>query len=67
MLKRLAWIYNTLFGPANYLDEAEKDAQAYFDRERKAPRPMKSHGAFQVVLEQSGAEPDAAAGFNGED
>nr|WP_256981067.1 DUF2076 domain-containing protein [Klebsiella pneumoniae] len=28
----LAWIYNTLFGPGELPDEAEKDAQAYFDR-----------------------------------
>ncbi|HGN9108835.1 TPA: hypothetical protein ACK1J9_000784 [Enterobacter hormaechei] len=30
--KGLAWIYNTLFGPGELPDEAEKDAQAYFDR-----------------------------------
>lgn len=28
----LAWIYNTLFGPGELPDEAEKDAQAYFHR-----------------------------------
>ena len=28
----MAWIFNTLFGPGELPDEAEKDAQAYFDR-----------------------------------
>lgn len=40
----LAWIYNTLFGPGELPDEAEKDAQAYFDRNML--RSMKSLWRF---------------------
>lgn len=59
--KGLAWIYNTLFGPGELPDEAEKDAQAYFDR-KYAPLDeelMNLHGWF---WEQSEAERATAAG-----
>ena len=61
----LAWIYNTLFGPGELPDEAEKDAQAYFVRRyaRRGEDPLLLHKWF---WEQSEAE-RAAAGIKVED
>ncbi|WP_437431948.1 hypothetical protein [Yokenella regensburgei] len=57
----LAWIYNTLFGPGELPDEAEKDAQAYFDR-KYAPLDEELMALHQWFWEQSEAE-RAAAGI----
>lgn len=57
----LAWIYNTLFGPGELPDEAEKDAQAYFDR-KCAPLDEELMALHQWFWEQSEAE-RAAAGI----
>ncbi|EPK1029419.1 ead/Ea22-like family protein [Klebsiella michiganensis] len=60
----LAWIYNTLFGPGELPDEAEKDAQAYFDR-KYAPLDEELMALHKWFWEQSEAE-RAAAGIKGE-
>lgn len=57
----LAWIYNTLFGPGELPDEAEKDAQAYFDR-KYAPLDEELMALHKRFWEQSEAE-RAAAGI----
>ena len=57
----LAWIYNTLFGPGELPDEAEKDAQAYFDR-KFAPIDEELMALHKWFWEQSEAE-RAAAGI----
>lgn len=57
----LAWIYNTLFGPGELPDEAEKDAQAYFDR-KYAPLDEELMALHKLFWEQSEAE-RAAAGI----
>lgn len=57
----LAWIYNTLFGPGELPDEAEKDAQAYFDR-KYAPLDEELMALHKWFGEQSEAE-RAAAGI----
>ncbi|HAS1940752.1 TPA: ead/Ea22-like family protein [Enterobacter asburiae] len=62
--KGLAWIYNTLFGPGELPDEAEKDAQAYFDR-KYAPLDEELMNLHRWFWEQSEAE-RAAAGAKGE-
>lgn len=59
--KGLAWIYNTLWGPGELPDEAEKDAQAYFDR-KYAPLDEELMALHQWFWEQSEAERAAAAG-----
>ncbi|HHX3152023.1 TPA: ead/Ea22-like family protein [Klebsiella pneumoniae] len=51
----LAWIYNTLFGPGELPDEAEKDAQAYFDR-KYAPLDEELMALHRWFWEQSEAE-----------
>jgi hypothetical protein len=61
----LAWIYNTLFGPGELPDEAEKDAQAYFDR-KYAPLDEELMAIHKWFWEQSEAE-RAAAGIKVED
>lgn len=61
----LAWIYNTLFGPGELPDEAEKDAQAYFDR-KYAPLDEELMALHKWFWEQSEAE-RAAAGIKVED
>ncbi|CAH5071996.1 hypothetical protein AI2630V1_1717 [Klebsiella pneumoniae] len=58
----LAWIYNTLFGPGELPDEAEKDAQAYFDR-KYAPLDEELMALHKWFWEQSEAD-RAAAGIN---
>lgn len=55
----LAWIYNTLFGPGELPDEAEKDAQAYFDR-KYAPLDEELMALHKWFWEQSEAELRAA-------
>lgn len=55
----LAWIYNTLFGPGELPDEAEKDAQAYFDR-KYAPLDEELMALHRWFWEQSEAERAAA-------
>lgn len=60
----LAWIYNTLFGPGELPDEAEKDAQAYFDR-KYAPLDEELMALHEWFWEQSEAE-RAAAGIKWE-
>ena len=60
----LAWIYNTLFGPGELPDEAEKDAQAYFDR-KYAPLDEELMALHKWFWEQSEAE-RAAAGIKEE-
>jgi len=57
--KGLAWIYNTLFGPGELPDEAEKDAQAYFDR-KYAPLDEELMALHRWFWEQSEAERAAA-------
>ncbi|HIA9654118.1 TPA: ead/Ea22-like family protein [Klebsiella pneumoniae] len=57
----LAWIYNTLFGPGELPDEAEKDAQAYFDR-KYAPLDEELMALHKWFWVQSEAE-RAAAGI----
>ncbi|WP_396266910.1 ead/Ea22-like family protein [Klebsiella pneumoniae] len=57
----LAWIYNTLFGPGELPDEAEKDAQAYFDR-KYAPLDEELMALHKWFWEQREAE-RAAAGI----
>lgn len=57
----LAWIYNTLFGPGELPDEAEKDAQVYFDR-KYAPLDEELMALHKWFWEQSEAE-RAAAGI----
>lgn len=57
----LAWIYNTLFGPGELPDEAEKDAQAYFDR-KYAPLDEELMALHKWFWEQIEAE-RAAAGI----
>lgn len=57
----LAWIYNTLFGPGELPDEAEKDAQAYFDC-KYAPLDEELMALHKWFWEQSEAE-RAAAGI----
>ena len=59
--KGLAWIYNTLFGPGELPDEAEKDAQAYFDR-KYAPLDEELMNLHRWFWEQSETERAAAAG-----
>ncbi|EFA4456186.1 ead/Ea22-like family protein [Escherichia coli] len=62
----LAWIYNTLFGPGELPDEAEKDAQAYFDR-KYAPIDEELMALHKWFWEQSEAERAAAGiGVKGE-
>ena len=62
----LAWIYNTLFGPGELPDEAEKDAQAYFDR-KYAPLDEELMALHKWFWEQSEAERAAAGiGVKGE-
>ena len=61
----LAWIYNTLFGPGELPDEAEKDAQEYFDR-KYAPLDEELMALHKWFWEQSEAE-RAAAGIKVED
>lgn len=55
----LAWIHNTLFGPGELPDEAEKDAQAYFDR-KYAPLDEELMALHKWFWEQSEAERAAA-------
>ena len=55
----LSWIYNTLFGPGELPDEAEKDAQAYFDR-KYAPLDEELMALHKWFWEQSEAERTAA-------
>lgn len=57
----LAWIYNTLFGPGELPDKAEKDAQAYFDR-KYTPIDGELMALHKWFWEQSEAE-RAAAGI----
>ncbi|HBS7582722.1 TPA: ead/Ea22-like family protein [Klebsiella pneumoniae] len=57
----LAWIYNTLFGPGELPDEAEKDAQAYFDRKYN-PLDEELMALHKWFWEQSEVE-RAAAGI----
>ncbi|MEG5953349.1 ead/Ea22-like family protein [Enterobacter ludwigii] len=57
----LAWIYNTLFGPGELPNEAEKDAQAYFDR-KYAPIDEELMALHRWFWEKSEAERAAAAG-----
>lgn len=57
----LAWIYNALFGPGELPDEAEKDAQVYFDR-KYAPLDEELMALHKWFWEQSEAE-RAAAGI----
>ncbi|EKT1908846.1 ead/Ea22-like family protein [Escherichia coli] len=59
--KGLAWIYNTLFGPGELPDEAEKDAQAYFDR-KYAHLDEELMNLHRWFWEQSETERAAAAG-----
>ncbi|MDH0198144.1 ead/Ea22-like family protein [Enterobacter cloacae] len=59
--KGLAWIYNTLFGPGELPDEAEKDAQAYFDR-KYAPLDEELMNLHQWFWEQSESARSAIAG-----
>ncbi|WP_154597614.1 ead/Ea22-like family protein [Enterobacter hormaechei] len=59
--KGLAWIYNTLFGPGELPDEAEKDAQAYFDR-KYAPLDEELLNLHRWFWEQSETERAAVAG-----
>lgn len=59
--KGLTWIYNTLFGPGELPDEAEKDAQAYFDR-KYAPLDEELLNLHRWFWEQSEAERAAVAG-----
>ncbi|EQA6233029.1 ead/Ea22-like family protein [Enterobacter hormaechei] len=59
--KGLAWIYNTLFGPGELPDEAEKDAQAYFDR-KYGPLDEELMTLHRWFWEQSETERAAAAG-----
>ncbi|WP_439412865.1 ead/Ea22-like family protein [Enterobacter ludwigii] len=59
--KGLAWIYNTLWGPGELPDEAEKDAQAYFDR-KYGPLDEELMNLHRWFWEQSEAERAAAAG-----
>ncbi len=54
----LAWIYNTLFGPGELPDEAEKDAQAYFDR-KYAPIDEKLMELHRWFWEQQEKEKQA--------
>lgn len=62
----LAWIYNTLFGPGELPDEAEKDAQAYFDR-KYTPIDEELMALHKWFWEQSEAERAAAGiGMKGE-
>jgi len=59
--KGLAWIYNTLFGPGELPDEAEKDAQAYFDR-KYGPLDEELMALHRWFWEQSEAERAAGIG-----
>ena len=59
--KGLAWIYNTLFGPGELPDEAEKDAQAYFDR-KYGPLDEELMALHRWFWEQSEAERAGAVG-----
>ncbi|EFI4695752.1 ead/Ea22-like family protein [Escherichia coli] len=61
----LAWIYNTLFGPGELLDESEKDAQAYFNR-KYAPIDEKLMELHKWFWEQSEAERAAGIRIKGE-
>ncbi|KEL81714.1 prophage domain protein [Citrobacter freundii] len=62
----LAWIYNTLFGPGELPDEAEKDAQVYFDR-KYTPIDEELLALHKWFWEQSEAERSAAGiGVKGE-
>ncbi|MDT3755092.1 ead/Ea22-like family protein [Citrobacter freundii complex sp. 2023EL-00966] len=62
----LACIYNTLFGPGELPDEAEKDAQAYFDR-KYTPIDEELMALHKWFWEQSEAERSAAGiGVKGE-
>lgn len=61
----LAWIYNTLFGPGELPDEAEQDAQAYFDR-KYAPIDEELMALHRWFWEQSEAERAAAGIGKGE-
>ncbi|HHT4160148.1 TPA: ead/Ea22-like family protein [Enterobacter hormaechei] len=58
--KGLSWIYNTLFGPGELPDEAEKDAQAYFDR-KYGPLDEELMALHRWFWEQNEAERAAAA------
>lgn len=58
--KGMAWIYSTLLGPGELPDEAEKDAQAYFDR-KYAPLDEELMNLHRWFWEQSEAERAAAA------
>ncbi|HFT9631638.1 TPA: ead/Ea22-like family protein [Escherichia coli] len=60
----LAWIYNTLFGPGELLDESEKDAQAYFNR-KYAPIDEKLMALHKWFWEQSEAERAAGIRIKG--
>ncbi|NDO80410.1 hypothetical protein CJP72_06355 [Citrobacter sp. NCU1] len=55
----LSWIYNTLFGPGELPDEAEKDAQDYFNR-KYAPIDEELMALHKWFWEQSEAERVAA-------
>ncbi|EPF0186493.1 ead/Ea22-like family protein [Enterobacter hormaechei] len=59
--KGMAWIYSTLLGPGELPDEAEKDAQAYFDR-KYAPLDEELMNLHRWFWEQSEAERAAEAG-----
>lgn len=61
----LAWIYNTLFGPGELPDEAEKDAQAYFDR-KYAPLDEELMALHKWFWEQREAERAAGIRIKGE-
>lgn len=58
--KGLAWIYNTLWGSGELPDEAEKDAQAYFDR-KYGPLDEELMALHRWFWEQGEAERAAAA------
>lgn len=58
--KGMAWIYSTLLGPGELPDEAEKDAQAHFDR-KYAPLDEELMNLHRWFWEQSEAERAAAA------
>ncbi|EPR9225505.1 ead/Ea22-like family protein [Citrobacter amalonaticus] len=61
----MAWIYNTLLGPGELPDEAEKDAQAYFDR-KCAPIDEELMALHKWFWEKSEAERAAAGIGKGE-
>lgn len=61
----MTWIFNTLLGPGELPDEAEKDAQAYFDR-KCAPIDEELMALHKWFWEKSEAERAAAGIGKGE-